>query len=120
MFVSLSRLPLYLSVALFSSCNSSESVVRSSLPAASVTEVEPYDVEVLPYLPPGRLRSVAVFTLDSKSPFHWDDEQLLNDVKEKAASMGGNTVVATEDSPNRMRVFYIPEDHGSHGGDEEN
>lgn len=120
MLGSLSRFPVFVAFVLFSACHSTEADTRTAYSVAPMAEVAPYDVEVLPYLPPGRLRSVGVFKLPSNSSFHWDDEQFLDEMKEKAASMGGNTVVSTDDSPNNIRVFYIPEDRGSHGGDEEN
>ncbi len=120
MSVSLSRLLLFISFVLLISCRSSEIVTQIAYSTVPAADVAPYEVEVLPYLPPGHLCSVGAVKLAPGSSFHWDDEQLLNEIKEKAASIGGNTVVVSDDSPNNIRVFYIPEDRGSHGGDEEN
>lgn len=87
-------------------------------PTGEPAAVDPLSVEALPYLPPGTPRAVGLMELPPDTPFRWDDEEFLEKMKEKAAAMRGNTIVSTEEEPRRVRVFYIPEDEGSHGGDE--
>ncbi len=81
--------------------------------------IDPMVVEALPVQPPGQHPLVGSLRMENGASFQWDDVAFMDDVKEKAAAMGGNTVVYTDDDPHRARIYYIPEDRGVHGGDEE-
>lgn len=81
--------------------------------------IDPLNVEALPVQPPGRHPLLGSFRICRGATFDWEDADFLNGMKEKAAALGGNTIVCTEEEPTRVRVYYIPEDCGSHGGDDE-
>lgn len=81
--------------------------------------VDPMTVEVLPVQPPGRHPLLGSFRMERYVVFDWEDISFLDEMKQKAASLGGNTLVCTEDDPSRVKIYYIPEDCGSHGGDDE-
>lgn len=81
--------------------------------------VDPLNVEVLPVHPPGRHPLLGRFRLGCGRTFNWEDADLMDEMKQKAASLGGNTIVCTDEEPTHVFVYYIPEDCGSHGGDDE-
>lgn len=94
-------------------------VAAPSSPECSGRAIDPMVVEALPVQPPGSHPLVGSLRMENGASFQWDNVAFMDDMKEKAAALGGNTIVYTDDDPRRARVYYIPEDRGSHGGDEE-
>lgn len=94
-------------------------VAANSVSLDAGRAIDPMVVEALPVQPPGRHPLVGSLSMENGASFQWDDVAFMDDMKEKAAALGGNTIVYTEDDPGRARIYYIPEDRGSHGGDEE-
>lgn len=96
-----------------------QSVAAPSIPVYANRAIDPMVVEALPVQPPGRHPLVGSLRMENGASFQWDNVAFMDDMKEKAAALGGNTIVYTDDDSKRVRVYYIPEDCGSHGGDEE-
>ena len=78
--------------------------------AGQVAFVEPHEVEFRPMLPdtPGT-RIVGRFLLDKDSAADLEDEDCLQEVRRRAAAMGGNVIVYLYPGVDYAAVAYAPE-----------
>ena len=78
--------------------------------AGQVAFVEPHEVEFRPMLPdtPGT-RIVGRFLLDKDSAADLEDEDCLQEVRRRAAAMGGNVIVYLYSGVDYAAVAYVPE-----------
>lgn len=78
--------------------------------AGQVAYVEPHEVEFRPMLPdtPGT-RIVGRFLLDKDSAADLEDEDCLQEVRRRAAAMGGNVIVYLYPGVDYAAVAYVPE-----------
>lgn len=78
--------------------------------AGQVAYVEPHEVEFRPMLPdtPGT-RIVGRFLLDKDSAADLEDEACLQEVRRRAAAMGGNVIVYLYPGVDYAAVAYVPE-----------
>ena len=79
-----------------------------------------YEVEFLPLVPsiPGTM-IVGSFRILNNAVLRYDNEEYLDAIKQKAARMGGNTIVYPQDGVTEAVVAYVPlEEVNYHGGDE--
>ena len=78
--------------------------------AGQVAFVEPHEVEFRPMLPdtPGT-RIVGRFLLDKDSAADLEDEDCLQEVRRRAAAMGGNVIVYLYPGVDYAAVAYVPE-----------
>ena len=78
--------------------------------AGQVAYVEPHEVEFRPMLPdtPGT-RIVGRFLLDKDSAADLEDEDCLQEVRRRAAAMGGNVIVYLYPGVDYAAVAYAPE-----------
>ena len=78
--------------------------------AGQVAYVEPHEVEFRPMLPdtPGT-RIVGRFLLDKDSAADLADEDCLQEVRRRAAAMGGNVIVYLYPGVDYAAVAYAPE-----------
>ena len=78
--------------------------------AGQVAYVEPHEVEFRPMLPdtPGT-RIVGRFLLDKDSAADLEDEDCLQEVRRRAAAMGGNVIVYLYSGVDYAAVAYVPE-----------
>ncbi|MBR5186263.1 MAG: hypothetical protein IKW19_08210 [Akkermansia sp.] len=78
--------------------------------AGQVAFVEPHEVEFRPMLPdtPGT-RIVGRFLLDKDSAADLEDEDCLQEVRRRAAAMGGNVIVYLYSGVDYAAVAYAPE-----------
>lgn len=78
--------------------------------AGQVAFVEPHEVEFRPMLPdtPGT-RIVGRFLLDKDSAADLADEDCLQEVRRRAAAMGGNVIVYLYSGVDYAAVAYAPE-----------
>ena len=78
--------------------------------AGQVAYVEPHEVEFRPMLPdtPGT-RIVGRFLLDKDSASDLADEACLQEVRRRAAAMGGNVIVYLYPGVDYAAVAYVPE-----------
>jgi hypothetical protein len=78
--------------------------------AGQVAFVEPHEVEFRPMLPdtPGT-RIVGRFLLDKDSAADLEDEGCLQEVRRRAAAMGGNVIVYLYSGVDYAAVAYAPE-----------
>ena len=78
--------------------------------AGQVAYVEPHEVEFRPKLPdtPGT-RIVGRFLLDKDSAADLADEDCLQEVRRRAAAMGGNVIVYLYPGVDYAAVAYAPE-----------
>lgn len=78
--------------------------------AGQVAYVEPHEVEFRPMLPdtPGT-RIVGRFLLDKDSAADLADEDCLQEVRRRAAAMGGNVIVYLYSGVDYAAVAYAPE-----------
>lgn len=78
--------------------------------AGQVAYVEPHEVEFRPMLPdtPGT-RIVGRFLLDEDSAADLEDEDCLQEVRRRAAAMGGNVIVYLYPGVDYAAVAYVPE-----------
>ena len=78
--------------------------------AGQVAFVEPHEVEFRPMLPdtPGT-RIVGRFLLDKDSAADLADEDCLQEVRRRAAAMGGNVIVYLYPGVDYAAVAYAPE-----------
>ena len=82
--------------------------------------VPAYEVEFLPVVPtiPGTM-IVGSFRILNNAVLRYDNEEYLDAIKQKAARMGGNTIVYPQDGVTEAVVAYVPlEEVNYHGGDE--
>ena len=95
--------------------------VPSAMEAGQVAFVEPYEVEFRPMLPdtPGT-RIVGRFLLDKDSAADLADEACLQEVRRRAAAMGGNVIVYLYYGVDYAAVAYTPElqQENLHGNDD--
>ena len=95
--------------------------VPSEMEAGQVAFVEPYEVEFRPMLPdtPGT-RIVGRFLLDKDSAADLADEACLQEVRRRAAAMGGNVIVYLYPGVDYAAVAYTPElqQENLHGNDD--
>ena len=84
--------------------------VPSEMEAGQVAFVEPYEVEFRPMLPdtPGT-RIVGRFLLDKDSAADLEGEDCLQEVRRRAAAMGGNVIVYLYPGVDYAAVAYVPE-----------
>lgn len=88
--------------------------------AGARPSVPVYEVEFLPVVPtiPGTL-IVGSFRILNNAVLRYDDEAYLDAIKQKAARMGGNTIVYPREGVTEAIVAYVPlEEVNYHGGDE--
>ena len=89
--------------------------------AGQVAYVEPHEVEFRPMLPdtPGT-RIVGRFLLDKDSAADLEDEDCLQEVRRRAAAMGGNVIVYLYSGVDYAAVAYAPElqQENLHGNDD--
>ena len=84
--------------------------VPREMVAGQVAFVEPHEVEFRPMLPdtPGT-RIVGRFLLDKDSAADLADEDCLQEVRRRAAAMGGNVIVYLYPGVDYAAVAYAPE-----------
>ncbi len=84
--------------------------VPRDMVAGQVAFVEPHEVEFRPMLPdtPGT-RIVGRFLLDKDSAADLADEDCLQEVRRRAAAMGGNVIVYLYPGVDYAAVAYVPE-----------
>lgn len=84
--------------------------VERELVAGSRAAVEPHEVEFRPMLPdtPGT-RVVGRFLLEADSAQDLDNEDCLQEVRRRAAAMGGNVIVYLYPGVDYAAVAYTPE-----------
>ena len=84
--------------------------VPRDMVAGQVAFVEPHEVEFRPMLPdtPGT-RIVGRFLLDKDSAADLEDEACLQEVRRRAAAMGGNIIVYLYPGVDYAAVAYTPE-----------
>ncbi|MBR5877903.1 MAG: hypothetical protein IKY91_00015 [Akkermansia sp.] len=84
--------------------------VPREMVAGQVAFVEPHEVEFRPMLPdtPGT-RIVGRFLLDKDSAADLEDEDCLQEVRRRAAAMGGNVIVYLYPGVDYAAVAYAPE-----------
>lgn len=90
------------------------------LPLTSVRpRVEVYEVEFLPVLPntPDTL-VVGRFHVPDGAELQYDNEAMVQTIKQRAAAMGGNTIVYPHTGIKVVTVAYVPIEPSLHGGDE--
>ena len=82
-------------------------------------EVEDYDVEFLPMLPnhPGAV-VVGRFLIHNEAKLDLGNEAMVQAIKRRAASMGGNTIVYPHTGITEATVAYVPMEENVHGGDD--
>ena len=95
--------------------------VPREMVAGQVAFVEPHEVEFRPMLPdtPGT-RIVGRFLLDKDSAADLADEDCLQEVRRRAAAMGGNVIVYLYPGVDYAAVAYAPElqQENLHGNDD--
>lgn len=81
--------------------------------------VEVYEVEFLPALPqtPGTV-VVGYFRIRNGAELQYDNEAVVSLIKQRAALMGGNTIVYPHNKVTKAVVAYVPTEPSLHGGDE--
>lgn len=81
--------------------------------------VEVYEVEFLPALPqtPGTV-VVGYFRIRNGAELQYDNEAVVSLIKQRAAHMGGNTIVYPHNKITKAVVAYVPTEISVHGGDE--
>ena len=78
--------------------------------AGQVAYVEPHEVEFRPMLPDtSGTRIVGRFLLDKDSAADLADEACLQEVRRRAAAMGGNVIVYLYPGVDYAAVAYVPE-----------
>lgn len=108
------RAPLYLLplvLLAFAGCRQCRwCAVPREVVAGQVAFVEPHEVEFRPMLPdtPGT-RIVGRFLLDKDSAADLEDEDCLQEVRRRAAAMGGNVIVYLYPGVDYAAVAYVPE-----------
>lgn len=108
------RAPLYLLplvLLAFAGCRQCRwCAVPREVVAGQVAFVEPHEVEFRPMLPdtPGT-RIVGRFLLDKDSAADLEDEDCLQEVRRRAAAMGGNVIVYLYSGVDYAAVAYVPE-----------
>lgn len=108
------RAPLYLLplvLLAFAGCRQCRwCAVPREVVAGQVAFVEPHEVEFRPMLPdtPGT-RIVGRFLLDKDSAADLADEDCLQEVRRRAAAMGGNVIVYLYPGVDYAAVAYAPE-----------
>lgn len=108
------RAPLYLLplvLLAFAGCRQCRwCAVPREVVAGQVAFVEPHEVEFRPMLPdtPGT-RIVGRFLLDKDSAADLEDEDCLQEVRRRAAAMGGNVIVYLYPGVDYAAVAYAPE-----------
>lgn len=81
--------------------------------------VETYEVEFLPILPEGKaVRVVGKFAIHNGAELDYADASVVEELKRRAAEMGGNTIVYPYMGTPEATVAYVPIEVGMHGGDE--
>lgn len=88
--------------------------------AGERVHVPVYEVEFLPIVPsvPGTV-IVGKFRILNNATLPYENEAYVQAVKEKAANMGGNTIVYPRSGVTEAVVAYVPlETVNYHGGDE--
>lgn len=82
-------------------------------------EVADYDVEFLPMLPdhPGAV-VVGRFLIHNDAKLDLGNEAMVQAIKRRAASMGGNTIVYPHTGITEATVAYVPMEESVHGGDD--
>lgn len=81
--------------------------------------VETYEVEFLPILPEGKaVRVVGKFEIRNGAELDYADASVVEELKKRAAEMGGNTIVYPYVGTPEATVAYVPIEVGMHGGDE--
>lgn len=81
--------------------------------------VAEYEVEFLPMLPdvPNAV-VVGRFLIRNDAKLDLGDEAMVQAIKRRAASMGGNTIVYPHTGITEATVAYVPQEESVHGGDE--
>ncbi|MBR7109978.1 MAG: hypothetical protein IKC90_08045 [Akkermansia sp.] len=115
---------LAVAAALFVSCGQHGPLVSdwetvSTLPDGEKPHVEVYEVEFLPTLPqtPGTV-VVGYFRIRNGAELQYDNEAVVSLIKQRAALMGGNTIVYPHNKITKAVVAYVPTEPNLHGGDE--
>ncbi len=82
-------------------------------------KVEVYEVEFLPVLPdtPDTI-IVGRFYVPEGATLEYDNEAVVLSIKQRAAAMGGNTIVYPHHGIKEITVAYVPIEQNLHGGDE--
>ena len=120
------RCPLFICLALavlaLTSCQQCRwCPVERELLAGTRAQVEPYEVEFRPMLPdtPGT-RIVGRFLLVEDSARDLENEACLQEVRRRAAAMGGNVIVYLYSGVDYAAVAYTPElqQENLHGNDD--
>lgn len=83
--------------------------------------VPDYEVEFLPMLPADpRAFTVGKFYIHGNAALDFGDEEMVKEIKQRAASMGGNTVIYPDTGVTEAMVAYVPQESVNlHGGDDE-
>lgn len=81
--------------------------------------VADYEVEFLPMLPhhPGAV-VVGRFLIHNDAKLDLGNEEMVQAIKRRAASMGGNTIVYPHTGITEATVAYVPMEESVHGGDD--